>query len=206
MKSNFDNDLTKESLLGKFLDEIYLKKFPGFDIVRIADSEAQHRGIDVIISKAGKDYKIDEKAQLDYLESDLPTFAFEITYLKNGIQKPGWLHDVRKETDFYFTVTAICCNVYNVPESGFKSCKVFSIHRKKLLELLSKKGLDYERISEINQKIRSGNSEDRIEIEELDAKSEGYFFYSKKGKAEQPINIVFKLDFLLQSGVAKRIH
>jgi len=206
MKSNFDADLTKESLLGKFLDVIYLKKFVGFEVIRVVDAEAQHRGIDVMISKAGKEYKIDEKAQLDYLESDLPTFAFEITYLKNGIQKPGWLHDARKETDFYFTITAICCNVYNVPESGFKSCKIFSVHRKKLLGLLAKKGLGYERISEINQEIRKGNGEDRLFITELDAKTEGYFFYSKKGKAEQPINIVFKLKFLLQSGVAKRIH
>ena len=142
---------------------------------------------------------------MDYLESDLPTFAFEISYLKNGQQKLGWLFDGKKITDFYFTITAITCTVYNVPESGFKSCKIFSVNRRKLILFLASRGLDFKRIFEINEEIRQSTSEDRIKISELNSISEGKFFYSKKGKAEQPINLVLKLDFLIKNKVAKRI-
>ncbi|WDO13948.1 hypothetical protein MH928_04425 [Flavobacterium sp. WW92] len=205
MKSNFDQDLTKEYLLGKYLDQLYPDMFEGFEIERVSDSKQQHKGIDIILSKDGKQFFIDEKAQLDYLEEDLPTFAFEITYLKDREQKLGWLYDNSKLTDFYFTITAITCNTYETPESGFKSCKIFSINRKKLINLLTSKGLTYDKISEINQSIRGGSQDERILVPELETRSEGNFYFSK-GKAEQPINIVLKLDFLIESGVAKKLH
>ena len=205
MKSNFNQDLTKEFLLGNYLDELYPGMFNGFEIERVTDSGQQHKGIDLILSKKDKQFFIDEKAQLDYLEEDLPTFAFEITYLKDGTQKLGWLYDNSKLTDFYFTVTAIKCKIYETPESGFKSCKIFSINRKKLINLLTSRGLTYDRISEINQAIRGSSQNERIPVPELEARSEGTFYFSK-GKAEQPINIVLKLDFLIASGVAKKIY
>lgn len=204
-QSHFENDLSKENLLGKYLDGIYPTLFDGFKFTRISDIEQQHRGIDLIISKNDKEYYIDEKAQLDYLEIDLPTFAFEISYLKNDIQKNGWVFDKTKITNYYFTITSIFCNTEKVPESGFKGCKITSVDRVKLIKLLQSKGLDYERISEINQQIRTGDSEGRIPIEELNTTTEGNFHFTKSGKAEEPINIVLKFDFLIKSGVAKKL-
>ncbi len=205
MKSNFDKDISNEALLGNYLDTIYPKLFDGFSIKRIIDFKQQHQGIDLVISKEAKSYYIDEKAQLDYIESDLPTFAFEISYLINEQQKIGWLYDSKKITNFYFTITAITCNIFNIPESGFKSCKIFSVDRTKLICFLNSRGLTFERITEINENIRKNSLENRININELNPVSEGKFFYSKNGKAEQPINIVLKLDFLIKIKVAKRI-
>ncbi|WP_432672165.1 hypothetical protein [Flavobacterium sp. SM2513] len=206
MNSNFDKDLTNEAFLAKYLDGIYPTLFNGFAIERISDLKQQQQGIDLVLSKEGTVYTIDEKAQLDYLESDLPTFAFEISYLKYGQERLGWLYDSKKITDFYFTITAIKCNEYNVPESGFRSCKIFSVDRRKLINLLNSRGLNIDRIKALNEHIRKGTAEDRIKVDELNAATEGKFFYSKKGKAEQPINIVLKLDFLIKSKVAKRIY
>lgn len=204
--SHFENDLSKENLLGKYLDGIYLKLFDGFTIKRVSDVDEQHRGIDIIIFKDEKEYYIDEKAQLDYLEIDLPTFAFEISYLKNGFQKNGWLFDKTKITDKYFLITSIFCNTEKEPESGFKNCKIFSVDRVKLIKLLQSKELNYQRISEINQEIRDGNSEGRIPTKELNSFTEGNFHFTKSGKVEEPINIILKLDFLMKSGVAKKLY
>lgn len=203
MKSSFDSDLSKEALLGKYLDDIYPDKFKGFNIQRVSDSEHQHKGVDLVISKGNMEFYIDEKAQLDYIEKDLPTFAFEITYIKDNNQKQGWLFDKHKVTDRYFTITAITCNEYYKPESGFKSCKITSVDRVKLIQLLESRGLTYERIVEINQEIRKGTAEGKIPVNELNH-SEGNFHYSTQ-KVERPINIVLKLQFLIDSGVAKSI-
>lgn len=206
MISNFDTDLTNEALLAKYLDGIYPKLFKGFSVERILDFKQQQQGIDLKLSKEGKFYIIDEKAQLDYLESDLPTFAFEISYLKYSQERLGWLYDSKKITDFYFTITSIKCKEYNVPESGFKSCKIFSVDRRKLINLLNSRGLTFERIKTLNHQIRKGTFKNRIYVNELNAITEGKFFYSKEGKAEQPINLVLKLDFLTKSKVAKKIY
>ncbi|WP_324522720.1 hypothetical protein [Flavobacterium sp.] len=198
--------MSKEILLGEYLDGIYPQIFDGFTIERVFDSEQQHKGVDLIISKDNKEYYIDEKAQLDYLEIELPTFAFEITYIKDGEQKQGWVFDKGKITNMYFCITAICCNLENVPESGFKSCKIISVNREKLVNLLKSRGLDYNRIININQEIRSKNVDGRIPIDELNNFTEGNFNFSKSGKAEQPINIVLKIDFLINNKVAKKIY
>ncbi|WP_298156173.1 hypothetical protein [Flavobacterium sp.] len=192
-------------MLGKYLDSIYPSIFEGFNVKRISDNEQQHRGIDITISKNGKEFFVDEKAQLDYLEHDLPTFAFEITYIKDGQQRQGWLYDAEKVTDRYFAITGITCNTSNEPKTGFKSCKITSVHRGKLINLLTSKGLTYHRISEINQELRSGTADGKILIPELESRTEGNFHYTT-GKAERPINIVLKLEFLIAEGVAKRIH
>ncbi|MFB9080281.1 hypothetical protein ACFFLS_11690 [Flavobacterium procerum] len=206
MKSQFDNDLTKEILLGKHLDSIYLNLFEGYDVKRVFDHEQQHNGIDLIISKDGAEFFIDEKAQLDYLEKDLPTFAFEISYLKDGKQRRGWLFDDKKLTHRYFCVTAICCKEKDIPQNGFKSCKITSIDRDKLIKLLGSKGLTNERMNKINEEIRFGASEGKIPIKELDDSNEGYLYFSKSGKSEQPINVVLKLAYLIANKAGKRIY
>ncbi|KAF2514869.1 hypothetical protein [Flavobacterium foetidum] len=206
MKSRFNNDLSKEIMLGKYLDVIYHNLFEGFDVKRISDHEQQHKGIDLIITKNKEEFFIDEKAQLDYLEKDLPTFAFEISYLKDGTQRNGWLFDDNKATHKYFCITAIGCNEKSNPESGFKSCKITSIDRSLLINLLGSKGLTYERIIKINEEIRSGFSEGKIPIQKLNSDEEGYFYFSKSGKSEQPINVVLKLAYLIENKAGKRVY
>lgn len=60
------------------------------------------QGIDLILKDKHleKQFLVDEKAQLDYVNESLPTFAFELFYQKNGIQKQGWLFDASKKQSF----------------------------------------------------------------------------------------------------------
>ncbi len=74
--SNFQNDLENEKLLGVYLANIYKKL--GYDFRRVIDENMQHRGVDVIINHGDREYDIDEKAQLHYLNHKLRTFTFEL--------------------------------------------------------------------------------------------------------------------------------
>ena len=206
MHSHFEKDLSQENLLGSYLNPIYHTLFENFSIHRKNDWEHQQKGIDLLLQKNESVYHIDEKAQIDYLETDLPTFAFEISYTKDRKQKMGWLFDKTKSTNYYFLITGICCQQYNILESGLKKCKITTVHREKLIKLLAQKGLNFEKIAQIEQSIRTKNQSGKFEICELNPKTEGYFYYSKNNKAEQPVNLILKLDFLLQSQVGKRIY
>ena len=206
MKSEFRNDLAKEILLGEFLDKIYSESLSNFRIERITDLDLQNKGIDLIIHSKTTSFFIDEKAQLDYLDCDLPTFAFEITYLKNTTEHLGWLLDNNKTTQKYFLITGIYLNHPGYIESGIKNCKITSVDRPKLVRHLSDKGLDYKNIMDINQSLRKLNHNGAFVTEHLKDKTEGRFHFSRLNKAEQPINLVLKLDYLIRIGVAKMFH
>ena len=100
MKSKFYEDLSKEELLGTYLDTFYPQIFKDtpFKVERIWDTRQQHRGVDLLLKSNAQCFYVDEKAQLDYLNISLPTFAFEISYLKRGDWRVGWLVDATKIT------------------------------------------------------------------------------------------------------------
>lgn len=201
MKSHFKSDLKKEKRLALLVDSYYLKHLQFYNYHRIGDIKQQLEGIDVLFTdkKSGEKYAIDEKAQLDYINEDLPTFAFEISYLKNDIAKKGWLYDLSKKTDFYALITAI----YEDEPNIFTSCKITIVNRKKLIYLLKEKGVCELSIS--NKWNQSQQNHSKIVLKELDSRSEGYIFYSKNNKVEKPINLILKLDFLINNGIAKRL-
>lgn len=208
MTSNFKKDLLNEQKLGLFLDDIYAAQFGrDFKIHRITDTQMQYQGIDLEIHDCRdfaqkKIYFADEKAQLDYLNKSLPTFAFELSYLKKGEYRKGWLTDEKKRADYYFLVTSIFVNEAN----EFSKCKITSVNRQKLLTLLEEKGLTSSVLEAYDRKFRADKENGKILIKELNARKEGYIFSSKSNKAEQPINLVLRLKYLISSGVGKVIN
>lgn len=76
--SQFMADLKKEAFLAKYLDGLYPKLFKksSFSLQRVRDLSQQHKGVDLILTNHYNSYYVDEKAQLDYLNRSLPTFAF----------------------------------------------------------------------------------------------------------------------------------
>ncbi len=195
MKSSFKSDLAKEELLQPLLNSYY-KRLKHYQFERINNLSQQHRGIDVILTNKtnGKTYFLDEKAQLDYINEDLPTFAFEIQYLKDNSKRPGWLFDERKTTEFYALITSI----YSDEDKKLTSCKITFVNRKLLLKLLSRKKIDLAKLLDIDLSKQGG----KMELKELHPKREGYLFLSKN-KAESPLNLILKLDWLIEQKVAK---
>jgi len=186
ISSSFKKDLSKEEILSTYLDELYAKKYntSNFSIQRITDLDLQHKGVDLILDNKKEKFNVDEKAQLDYLNHSLPTFAFEIS-------------------DIYFLITNIYTKTPNNLSSGLSKIKITGIYREKLIKLLSKKGLTESVLYKLEKEIRKSEAHGKIELEQLDSKTEGLIYYSKTNKNEQPINLVLKLNFLIKNKTGK---
>ncbi|MFH6603111.1 hypothetical protein ACEZ3G_06460 [Maribacter algicola] len=199
-KSTFQSDLKKEQRLSKLLDRYYGKHLKNYHFERIADLTRQMKGIDLIFTHkaTAKTFLVDEKAQLDYVNEDLPTFAFELIYYKHGAVKKGWLFDQTKKTDFYTLVTAI----YTDEPDTFTSCKLTFVNREKLISFLGSRNISRKSLESIIALNEENHS--KLKLETLHPKKEGYLYFSKHNKAEKPVNLVLKLDFLIKNGMAKR--
>lgn len=201
LKSNFKADLSKEQRLTPLLDTYYQKHLKNYEFERVLNLKKQRQGIDLILkdNRSGNTYFVDEKAQLDYINESLPTFAFELFYTKNGVQKQGWLFDVSKKTHFYALVT----NIYSDETDVFTSCNITFVNREKLILRLHEMGLNQHFLEQLA--LDQQHVHGKLLLESLDPKNDGYLFFSKKNKVEKPVNLILKLDFLNRIGVAKRL-
>ncbi|WP_318311001.1 hypothetical protein [Flagellimonas crocea] len=201
MKSKFKTDLSNEKKLAHLLDSYYKKHLKQYHFERVFQMRKQLQGIDLVLKDkiSEKQYYVDEKAQLDYINERLPTFAFELFYQKNGVQKQGWLFDATKRTDFYALVTSIFSDEANT----FTTCNITFVNRNKLIQHLDRSGLNQSYLEKLIATKKGING--KLHLDKLNEKSEGYLFFSTKNKAEKPINLVLKLDYLKNIGVAKRL-
>jgi hypothetical protein len=203
MRAQFRIDLEREMSLSTYLDKIYEQL--NINLVRIRNLDLQHQGVDLKFDSNGVEYYIDEKAQLNYINSNLPTFAFEISYYKDDSLNEGWLLDGRKITTHYFLITDIQANEKKDGSLEFSSVQIISIHRDKLLFELDKLGLTNDRLKLIDKELRRYHYSGKKEIKELDIVKEGSLYLSTH-LVEKPLNLVLKLEFLIGLGVAKRIY
>jgi len=201
LKSNFKTDLSKEKQLAPLLDFYYRKHLKHYSFERVSHRKQQLQGIDLILkdNRSGRQFFVDEKAQLDYINESLPTFAFELFYHKNAVQKKGWLFDVSKKTQFY----ALATSIYSDEDDAFTSCSITLVNREKLILRLHEIGLTQKFLNQLANVHRHLHG--KLALKELDVNSEGYLFFSTKNKAERPVNLILKLDYLLRIGVAKRL-
>ena len=201
--STFNEDLGKEEILGKFLDRVYTKL--NIPLARITDADMQHQGIDLIYTAKNVAIHIDEKAQLHYLNKDLPTFTFELSYLKDSSLNQGWLLDPHKKTDFFFLITGIFLKneTLSCPDD-IDRCKITSVNRKKLIAHLSDLGLTDAKLTAYDTELRKNNVFGRHPIKELDKKN-GLLFFTEH-LAEKPINLQLRLQYLLDNKIGKRIY
>ena len=201
--SHFERDLYKEKQLGKYLDDIYNSLNLNFE--RVEDLTLQHKGVDLVFPENEAVF-IDEKAQLDYLNKNLPTFTFELSYLKNNEKRLGWLLDDTKITTHYFLVTGIHVKDEKGLNKGFTACKITSVNRKRLLNYLKSKGLTKERLLQYDSDLRDFDSKlNKNPISELHPKLEGLLFFSPQ-LTEQPINLQLRLKHLIKVNVAKQVY
>ncbi len=201
LQSSFKNDLEKEQKLSVFLDAYYKKHLKHYTFERVHNLKRQMQGADLILvhKTNGKRFLVDEKAQLDYINEDLPTFAFELVYQKDGAAKKGWLFDAKKKTEFYALITSI----YADEPEKFTSCKVTFVNRKKLIAFLSTRKISQEYLDSHIEKNKNHNG--KIVLDKLHPYHEGYLYFSTLKKAEKPINLILKLAFLTENGIAKQL-
>lgn len=202
--SNFKEDLAKEKFLSEYLNSIY-KKTLKINFDRVTNLNLQHKGVDLIYHARDKDYFIDEKAQLNYIDCSLPTFTFELSYFKDEVEKCGWLIDKTKITTHYFLITGIYANDKNDLSKGFKKCSITSVDKLKLKGYLTSIGLDDEKLLQYQKDVRLKKKPlTKTRLKELDMIKEGCLFYSPQ-LTEKPINLQLRLKFLTEKGIAKRL-
>lgn len=204
-KSKFNEDLKQEQILNKYVDSIYDSL--GMSFERITDMPSQYRGIDLILKDNNRDIFIDEKAQLHYLNKSLPTFAFELSYIKNNFLNMGWLFDARKATNIYFLITGIYLKnsktILTCP-NDIERLDIVAVQRQKLLEYLKSKNITIKTLREYQHDMRQNNKFRAYPIKELDEYKEGKLFFTEF-LAEKPINLVLKIDNLIEQGIAIKI-
>ena len=136
VKSLRNQDESQELELQKYLDAVYERL--GFHYRRVQDKARQLAGIDLILEFNGREYNIDEKAQIHYVNKGLKTFAFELEFTgKSGILE-GWLFDEKKLTTHYFLVCQLESDTDGL--DGLTGLRLISVNRKSLIEFLEKKG------------------------------------------------------------------
>ncbi|NRD22799.1 hypothetical protein HNV10_06080 [Winogradskyella litoriviva] len=203
---NFKSDLAQEEILSTYLDTIYAKK--KIEFKRVPDLNKQLQGIDVIMTVNGQSYLIDEKAQLHYLNSDLPTFTFELSYLKNSIFKEGWLFDTSKRTHYYFLITGIFLKKGINKLSSYNDIdkiKITSVNRTKLITHLKSINLSKEKLLYYDFDCRTNKTYGKNNIAELNPHKEGLIYFTEQLE-EEPVNLQLRLSYLIKIGVAKRFH
>ena len=190
-KSTFKGDLKSERAVNEFLQKYLYSYLVDDGIIDSFNSnttmDQQHKGIDTIMyiindetEEEARCINIDEKAAIHYARNNLvaeplSTFAFEVSYLKDGELKRGWLTNEKyKETHAYF----LCwlwikpdANKYNLGCEDILKIEVLSIPKVKTRDKLimramgSKEVKTFESKADILRKKMKERGVYRLELE-----------------------------------------
>ena len=208
--SRKSEDMSAENQLAIFLDKYLYSCFPNKDsfqsIERVYDKELQLSGVDVrLVDQSDRTFNIDEKAQLYYLNKGLPTFAFEIEFLRSGIPTTGWLCNNTLVTDFYLLIWPYASqdSPKNILWHQFEKAECLSIQKKKLLKVLQDLGLSQKQLAYDAKRIRDMHQFGKHAIPGIS----GIYYYASNPQkySEAPINLVVSKSRLTQIATKKYI-
>ena len=200
--SRRDQDMSAEAELARFIDENLYTRFPNSSsfktIARVHDKEQQLQGVDVVFTAVDdRKFRVDEKAQLYYLNKDLPTFAFEINFLRDGWPTTGWLCNETLKTDLYLLIWPFADqdDCKGISANQFTKVDCLLIQKKAILNFLEKNGLSIEQMVHDAKKIREEGKTGKIPIEGV----RGIYYYASDPRRyrEAPINVVISKKYLL---------
>jgi hypothetical protein len=169
-----------------FLDkEVYPKI--GAEIKRYSDIETQMKGVDINFSYGHlSNVAVDEKTLTHYINKDLPTFAFELSFINKGNVIEGWFTDIGKVTEYYMIIWLWAEKEWNIKCSDITHAQLYLVSRNKVREYLKENGFDTKSLREKALKIREADVEGPLEK----GSHNGFYFYYSKQLVEMPINVV----------------
>jgi hypothetical protein len=185
-------DSVVEKEIAKFMDEKYYSTVVS-EFIRFDDKENQLKGKDVSFTLEGLgNIIVDEKAQTHYINKNLPTFAFELSFLRQtGEWTLGWLFDKEKENDYFMLIWPFAKKEWDLTKEDITKLDCILINKQKVIELLEKEGFTKEKIMIEEEKIRRENISGKI--------GEGniYFFHTER-LSEKPINVIIRKQKLIE--------
>lgn len=222
MKSKFEQDFNSEKLLAEWLDEYFYKRILNdvfdiktrFNVIRPIEygeereKKAQSQGIDVLYqTRSGESLIVDEKAQLNYLNNPLETFAFEIIYKRQNnknVLTQGWFINDSLKTTHYLLVYPHSDQVDKHEQikdyQQFSKAEVVLVEKTKLIEKLESLSINKARIYEKAMEIIDTDTR-KITFEQMD---DGDAYIVKTDHlAEKPVNIVVRKHILNEVAVAR---
>lgn len=193
-------DMYVEREIAKFLDKhLYQSQDIITQYKRTDDIDSQLKGSDIIMSIPSKhiiNAIVDEKAQTQYINKPLPTFALELSFISanNEIIK-GWLIDKNKETEYYlFQWIHKCDSTWNIKSEDIKELEYALVSRSKILEYLASNGYSIEMLNKKDTEIREKNQfgpYDKLP-------NKDFWFFHSTNLVESPINIVIRKKVLME--------
>lgn len=194
-------DMKAEQALARFLDQnLYeeLRKEGHFSSIHRADQyEQQVSGIDVTMTYKADSVYIDEKAALYYINQDLSTFAFELSYQNRGEERLGWFLNDQLKTTHYLLLwpDARTSDLSAIQAEDFTVVDALLISKAKLKAYLEPIGLDDHTLLECARILRQHKVSGRQSIPQPGMS----IYVSSSGKySEAPINLVIKKYILRQ--------
>jgi len=200
MKTFRNIDSANEQMVARFLDE-YFYKAPLFDTaIRVTDKQEQLLGKDIVVTSsklALTNAIVDEKDTAHYVNKNIPTFAFELSFLLyDGTEVEGWLTDRAKETEYYLLLWPFAKLVEPVSKPPeFKEITKLHyalVRRSDVVALLASKGFDRDALMQKAREMRSvvKGYEDNQRLKALDKEKYGFYFMYTYFLAEKPVNVV----------------
>lgn len=191
-------DMNTESEIAKFLDRHYYPKISvknGTSVKRVTDKHGQLQGKDIIVHSRNSTYIVDEKCASYFPNRDIPTFAFELSFLSRESElREGWFINDQLETTHYM-IMWITIYELNKPItlSNIKQLECMIIEKDKLREWLVNVGYPKTRLIAMAAYIRKSKKAGKIPIPNADF----YFYSSNRDKyTEHPINIIIRKQLL----------
>lgn len=204
-KSNFIDDLNGENVLANFLDKYFYAKLEVRDYFRNTPEkhnylQYQYKGIDVTFKWNGYDFIVDEKATLHY-PNGIPTFAFELRYIKDNIWRPGWFYDETKQTEYYLLAWPKRQDIKlsELKMEHFQTVEVMLLSRKNLHEYLNKNyDITKQAIHVAVDNIITANNYGKLH--NIHPSSNHYYYYTKY-LSETPVNLVIQKSTLKELAI-----
>lgn len=180
-----------ESLNNKFLEKNFYNKTEKY--IRNTNKRLQILGIDSIFIKDGIQFNCDEKVAAQYINKNLMTFAFELSFIdKNGDVRDGWFLDDSKLNDCYILCWLDKAKTDN-PETieDVIESEIILIYKKDIINYLNDINWNTKKLKIKTKKIRCENDLNFGSLNKNGIK----FSFSEK-LVEKPINLIISREVL----------
>ena len=209
--SSYDFDEKAQEVMSEYMRLYYYSKLLNgdgtkvADYVRFEDENTQETGVDITFTLDGKQYIVDEKAQLDYIlnPQPLPTFSLELLNAKSGAI--GWFINPNLKTEYYMFIWPHS-DEKPLSLEGISYAYYALVNKSKLLiEVEKRYGKNKEQLLEIAKRIAEDGLGEEVKDDDGVCKGyrykkdgfddEGYLYYTIS-KHEHPVNLVVRRKWL----------
>lgn len=171
------------NIVSSFLEQYFYKDVESYE--KVEDRERQLQGIDVIFFYNGKQYICDEKAAIRYINKNLQTFAFELSFLGKGDRLiDGWLISETKKNNSFLCIwiDKADSDILELVDD-IRELEIALIDKGRLIDYLKDIGWTIGKLNKKAEKIRNNDKEYCGDINKHGCK-----FYGSRYLAEQPVN------------------